>query len=699
MPVIRHRAIGLMLVMLLLGSGVAAAAADTPTDAAGRAPRRVTEGTLLWRVAGQKTLVPAPVLDTDVDLHVTGTLARATVRQAFTNPSAEWAEGVYVFPLPDDAAVDHLRMQVGDRIIEGVIQERTAAKETYERAKQEGKRTSLVEQERPNIFTTSVANIPPGAAITVEIQYQHVVRYDDGRWRLRFPMVVGPRYMPGAPQPGAPAGDGWSPDTDQVPDASRISPPVRDPARGLINPVRLRVALVPGVPLLRLESPYHPIRTAQRSDGSYEVTLGQDTVPADRDFELMWQPRAGTTPTAAVLTERVGEETFALMIVVPPAPPSVEAQELAREVIFVVDNSGSMAGASIEQAKAALKLALARLQPTDTFNLIRFNHTTDSLFPSAEPASPNNVQWAERYVSGLVANGGTEMLPALLRALDGQEHPDRLRQVIFLTDGAVGNEERLFAAIVARLGDSRLFTIGIGSAPNGHFMREAARYGRGTFTYIGSVTEVGEKMTALFRKLESPALTDLRLELDGGVPAEVFPDQIPDLYVGEPVVVSLRALALPARAVLHGRLGGMDWQREVPLQQTTEGAGIAVHWARAKIAALLDTRRPGAAEVDTRRAVIDIAMKHHLVSRYTSLVAVDVTPARAQDATLHRHALETNLPHGWEYTAVFGLGQGATDAALHAMLGAIALLAASALYLMLRYDIALARPRRDRHGA
>jgi Ca-activated chloride channel family protein len=291
------------------------------------------------------------------------------------------------------------------------------------------------------------------------------------------------------------------------------------------------------------------------------------------------------------------------------------------------------------------------------------------------------------------------MLPALLRALDGQEHGDRLRQVILLTDGAVGNEERLFAAIVARLGDSRLFTIGIGSAPNGHFMREAARYGRGTFTYIGSVTEVGEKMTALFRKLESPVLTDLRLELDGGVPAEAFPDQIPDLYVGEPVVVSLRASAMPGHAMLHGRLGGMDWQREVPLQQATEGAGIAVHWARAKIAALLDTRRPGAAEAETQRAVIDVAMKHHLVSRYTSLVAVDVTPVRAQDATLHRHAMETNLPYGWEYTAVFGLGQGATDATLHAMLGAIALLAASALYLMLRYDIALARPRRDRHGA
>src|SRR4029450_10808331 len=246
-----------------------------------------TQGALFWK-PGQGQ-VAAPVLATDVDIRVTGMIARAKVHQEFTNPVAEWAEGIYVFPLPDDAAVDHLRMRVGDRIIEGMIRERAAAKAAYTQARQQGQRTSLVEQERPNVFTTSVANIPPGAAITIEIEYQQTVHYDAGEFRLRFPMVVGPRYIPGAPAAAADGGDhapgtdqgpdargrsvdprepaaaadgaDHAPGTDQVPDASRISPPVRTPDLGPINPVRLRVELDPGLPLAGVGSPYDPIHT------------------------------------------------------------------------------------------------------------------------------------------------------------------------------------------------------------------------------------------------------------------------------------------------------------------------------------------------------------------------------------------------------------------------------------------------------
>jgi len=282
-----------------------------------------------------------------------------------------------------------------------------------------------------------------------------------------------------------------------------------------------------------------------------------------------------------------------------------------REVIFVIDVSGSMHGASIDQARAALGLALARLGPADSFNVIRFNHLTDSLFASAQRATPPNLQAADRYVGALRAEGGTEMLPALLRALDGQQGRGRLRQVVFLTDGAVGNEEQLFTAIRDRLGQSRLFTIGIGSAPNSHFMREAARLGRGTFTYIGSPDEVQAKMVALFHKLESPALTDVRLELPGVADAEVLPAEIPDLYLGEPIMVALRAGALPARVVLRGRFGTEPWELELSLHEAADGAGLSVHWARAKIAALLDMRRGGSHEDDVRHAVIDVALGHH----------------------------------------------------------------------------------------
>jgi Ca-activated chloride channel family protein len=673
---------GLILVSLIFVLAASAARAEVAGDARGRTDR-VTEGTLFWRGAEQATLVPAPTLKTDVNIVVTGIVARASVRQEFTNPSAAWAEGIYVFPLPEDAVVDRLRMKVGDRSIEGVIQERSTAKAQYEQAKQEGRRASLVEQERPNIFTTSVANIAPGAAITIEIEYQQTVRYDTGQFSLRFPMVVGPRYIPGAPVPGPSGGTGWSPDTVQVPDASRITPPVEHPTRGPLNPVSLTVELDPGSPLARLTASYHAVQTTPLADGRYRIELAQGSVPANRDFELVWQPSTEATPIATLFTERKGAETFAVLMVTPPASGALDGLRLPREVIFVLDNSGSMHGASIDQAKAALKLALERLRPGDTFNVIRFNHTTDAVFATAQAATPSNLAAANRYVGRIRADGGTEMLPALQQALDGHEHPGRLRQVIFLTDGAVGNEPQLFAAIHERLGDSRLFTIGIGSAPNSHFMREAARLGRGTFTYIGSIAEVKEKMVTLFAKLESPALTDV--EIDPVAGAEIVPERIPDVYLGEPITVALRAPALPSRVVLRGRLGVDVWERVLTLHPAGEGAGLSSYWASGKIAALLDRRRAGIAEDEIRRSVLELALTYHLVSPYTSLVAVDVTPVRPGDQSLESHALKTNLPEGWDYTAVFGLGQGATDAPVHVMLGLVSCLLAAALAAAARH--------------
>ena len=562
-----------------------------------------------------------------------------------------------------------------------------------EQAKREGRRTELVEQERANIFTTSVANIAPGAAVTIEIEYQQTLRWDDGRYRLRFPLVVGPRYIPGAPVARPSDAAGEAPNTDVVLDASRITPPVVHPSRGPINPVTLRVTLAPGAPLARLDSTYHAIHATPEPDGTYRIELGTGPVPADRDFELVWEPAAGTIPAAAVFAEGREDGVYGLLVVTPPSPAANAARRQPREVVFVIDNSGSMAGASIEQAKAALQLALARLGPADTFNVIRFNHTMDAVFEAPRLATREHVAIAARWVERLRATGGTEMRPPLMRALAGGEGDGRLRQVIFLTDGGVGNEAELFEIIRQSLGDRRLFTVGIGSAPNSHFMREAARYGRGTFTYIGAVSEVQEKMTALFRKLEAPALTDLRLELPGIAATEVLPDPVPDLYIGEPVVVAFRAATLPAHAVLRGRFGATTWERQVSLQRAPEHAGVATHWGYAKIGALLDARRGGGDDDGVRQAVIQMALAHHLVSRYTSLIAVDVTPVRPDGAALQSHAMPTNLPHGWDYEAVFGLGQGATDARLHAIAGLVVLISATALAIALRLRHVPGTPR------
>jgi Ca-activated chloride channel family protein len=638
----------------------------------------VRQGSLLF-ADGHGGYRPALTQRTEVEIDVSGMIARARVRQRFTNDGEQWAEGIYVFPLPETAAVDHLRMQIGERVIEGQIQERKLAKRHYEQAKAQGKKAALIEQERPNLFTNSVANIAPHETVVVEIEYQQVLRYDNGEFHLRFPMAITPRYIPGAPSEESVTrfdDRGWAVDTDRVPDASRITPPVWQ-GEGKINPITLTVHLDAGFPLARVASPYHAIRRidGDASRGITTITLADTDAVADRDFELNWAAQAGRAPRAALFTEQVGAERYDLLMVLPPDAATPQ-QRLPREVVFVIDTSGSMAGTSIRQAKQALTLALQRLQPGDRFNVISFNSTTDRLFDDARPASPENLDQARRYVAALNAGGGTEMRPALEAALRHSQEDSALRQVVFLTDGSVGNESELFKLIHNRLGRSRLFTIGIGSAPNSHFMAKAAQFGRGTFTYIGDLNEVRGRMEGLFQKLDSPLMSDLAVDADGGA-LESYPQRLPDLYRGEPLVIAIKGAQAGQVLTVRGRRLQAPWQARIALQNAIPGHGVGVLWARRKIADLMDQHRQGADREDIHNKVIRVALQHHLVSKYTSLVAVDVTPSRPQGAALERRALPVNLPRGQQYEKIFGhLPQTATAAPLDLFFGAVLLLMA-----------------------
>jgi Ca-activated chloride channel family protein len=626
--------------------------------------------------------VPAPLLYTDVAIDVSGIVARTRVTQRFANPGADWREGVYVFPLPEGAAVDHLEMRIGERRIEGQIRERAEARRTYEQAKREGKKAALLEQERPNLFTTSVAPIGPGEEVTVTIEYQETLRYDQGEFALRFPLAGTPRYIPGIDVETSAGGSGWAPDTDEVPDASRITPPVLHPAHGRINPVTITARIDAGFRLARLSSAYHPVEIQESASHRYTVTLRDGPVPADRDFALAWVPDVGASPGAALFVQPGADRRYALLMVV-PAAGSTETARVPREATFIIDTSGSMAGTSIVQAKQALLLALDRLQGGDRFNVIEFNSHTRPLFSAPLPVDRTTLANARAFVNGLRANGGTEMRAALEAAFTPGLAPGLVRQVVFLTDGAVGNEEALFALIRERLGDRRLFTVGIGSAPNSHFMTKAALFGRGTFTYIGDVREVQQKMGALFRKLESPVLTDLAVSWPGA--SESWPAQLPDLYEGEPIVVTTALDHADGDVVLTGRVGGAPWRAALPLGGNGAASGVGALWARAKIDALMDSAVAGASADDVRRAVIALALEHHLVSKYTSLVAVDVTPSAPPDAVVRKTAIPTNLPHGQQYEAIFGgLPQTATPAALQALVGTLTLLGALLLWPLAR---------------
>ncbi|HLU76323.1 MAG TPA: marine proteobacterial sortase target protein [Burkholderiales bacterium] len=653
---------------------------------AGESAEAAPAGVLTLRTADGKSVASAPRLATEVRMRITGMVARVRVVQRFENPYDDWYEGVYVFPLPDNAAVDTLQMRVGDRLVQGVIKERQAAKRSYEQAKARGSRAALLEQERPNIFTTSVANIGPRETVSVEIEYQQAVRYADGRFSLRFPLVVAPRYIPGLPLDASPGGSGWARDTTQVPDAARITPPVLHPRKlpddGVLNPVDIAIELDAGIPLADVASSSHDLRVERRSERAFRITPARAHIAADRDFTLDWIPKQGAAPYAAFFRERHGDADYGLLMIMPPGGDATRTR-LPREVVFVIDTSGSMAGASIEQAREALMLALRRLTPTDRFNVIEFNSVTRAFAAEALPATPARIRRALAWVAALQAQGGTEMAEALRTALTASRDPHLLRQVIFLTDAGVGNETELYALIRERLGDSRLFTVGIGSAPNGYFMRKAAEVGRGTYTYIGRTDEVARKMGELYAKLESPAMKNLRVQWPSGVAVETYPTRLPDLYHGEPLLLTVRAPELSGPLRVEGEQGALRWSQTLPLRHGVPNAGIARLWARAKIDALMDGVHEGRSLEAVKRDVIDVALDHDLVSRYTSLVAVEQMPVRPADAALKPGVVPNQLPEGWVHEAVFGpLPQTATPAAVHRLAGAIALLLAALLYFL-----------------
>lgn len=601
---------------------------------------------LFFRAKQSGNVLPAPVLGTAVEVRVTGIVARAKVTQIFSNPWKAWLEGIYVFPLPEGAAVDTLRMTVGDRVLEGVIQEKAEARQTYELAKQQGVKASLVEQQRPDVFTTSVANIGPGETVEIAIEMQQAVRWDQGKFHLRFPMIVAPRYTPAGPKAAA----------------SVIEAPVL-PAGAAANPFSFHVDLSTGFPLAKIESPSHGITVEKGSKERYAIDLAKGVAAADSDFLLEWSPAVGREPRAVFYSEEVDGEHYGLLMVMPPDAPEASGARIAREAIFVIDTSGSMNGESMEQARKALLLALDRLQPDDWFNVIEFDDDANALFDSSVPAQPQFVEKARESVRGLTADGGTNILAGMeIAFVKSRTLGWLVPQTVFITDGQVGNEAEIYKLIDANLGPRRLFTVAIGSAPNVSFLRKAAELGRGSFTHIATVQTVAERMGALFTQLEAPMLRDLAVRWDDPS-AEAWPERIPDLYLGEPLIVTVRQGEAGAVSVSGSRDSGA-WEDSFPAPARVRGAGLDKLWAQRKIEGLLDGLDLGTASDrgEVRREVTALGLRHHLVTRFTSLVAVDVESSAPAGVELVRGVVPVNRPRGdGPFAGGGGGGEGAVE--------------------------------------
>ena len=623
-------------------------------------------------------------LGSDFDIAVTGMMLKARVVQRFSNQTQDWLAATYVFPLPADSAVHGMRIRIGERIIEGVIKERQQAKQLFVKAKQEGKQAGLMAQERANLFTTQVANIAPGDTIEVAFEYLQTLHYESGEFSVRLPLTLTPRYIPGN-RTGELSANGWSFPTDQVPDAPAVTPPqvaaVADPAS---HQARVSLVLTPGFDLAGVTSPFHDIRI-KREQALYRIEPRQNPVVMNRDLVISWRPVAQQSPAAAVFTETrslpgaASPARHALLMVMPPEaafndiiPP--------RELLIVIDTSGSMSGASIIQAKAAVLMALERLRPGDRFNLMEFNSSHRSLFSAPQMAEQHALQQARQFVQQLRANGGTEMRGALQSAFAAPADESFLQQVVFITDGSVGNEHALLALIHQQLGNRRLYTVGIGAAPNEFFMRKAAEFGRGSFAMIGSQQQVQAQMSALFDRIEKPVMTDLEV-LVGNAKAEWFPQHIPDLYAGQPLVVHGRFSQWPDSIVVSGRFSGQRWQQRLQLQKPgsdqEETRGVATLWAREKVQALEDEgTRQGNRDLH-RASILELGLSYGIVTRLTSFVAIAREVVRNPADALKQASVPNLMPEGsTRQPPSVGMPQTALGVHQQFMLGLISLLVA-----------------------
>lgn len=629
---------------------------------------------------------PATLLNADYQVTVSGLIATTRLRQTFRNTSQQWREGVFTFPLPEQAGVHALTMEAGERRIEGRIAERQQARQRYEKAKEEGRQAARLDQQRPNLFSTHLANIPPGESITVELQYQQPVQYRYGEFELRLPTTLTPRYMPGVPLPVPESEEwlaGWALPTSQVSDAQRISP--FTVARGDVHPdshrASVNVDIDAGLPVASVSSPSHRVSGIRDGD-RVTVTPDNGRIVMDRDLVLRWRPVRGQEPSAAVFHEQFQGEDYLLAMLVPGLSQN---RDFPRELIFVLDSSGSMAGESIRQARQALLYGLETLRPGDRFNVLQFNSQTGSLYPRPVAVNAHNLSRARQYVREVTAGGGTEMAQALTRALDHQNQTPGgvVRQVVFITDGAVGNEEALFGVIRRQLGDSRLFTVGIGSAPNMHFMRDAARHGRGSYTTVQDSSDIAGTLESLFRKMQAPVLADIRSRWPVA-DVQPLPEPVPDLFRSEPLVQVVRGQPAEGDAVFSGtRPDGSRWSRSLALGSAVAGTGLHRLWAKQRIERLED-RRESQSEDTVRKLVTDLSVKHQLLTPYTSFLAIDQTPRRPASESLTDEAIPVLQPAGSK-ASMLRYPRTATLSPLLLVLGLMSLMFTLCLYLLRRF--------------
>jgi Ca-activated chloride channel family protein len=625
---------------------------------------------------------PALLMNSHLSGQVNGLLVSMTMVQEFKNDSVDWVNGRYVFPLPTDAVVDSLTLTNQDRVLRGVVKEKQQAKKEFEQAKSAGKKAGLLEQSRPNLFAMSMANIAPQSVVKAEITWVQKVDYEGGVFSLSLPTTLTPRYIPrqtlqynlsalaaAETEANMELHQGWLVTSQQQDDAELISPPqVSGLSLEDSHYIDIDIQLNAGLPLDTIASSSHAIDVQQHGD-SHQIRFKNKHELMDHDVLLQWQVAAQAIPKAAVFSEQKSDGFYQMFMINPPVKNIVST--LPKDVTFIIDTSGSMAGSSLQQAKQGLVAALDQLSNKDRFNIIEFNSDASQLYEDSKLVTQHSLHNAKRFVGRLNADGGTEMMKALQLAFQQTDHQQYLRQIIFITDGAVGNEKALFSYIHQQLGNARLFTVGIGSAPNNYFMQGAAKYGRGSSTLITNLSEVNSKMTRLFEKLTYPVMRDIQIAWPEGVEVESYPSAIPDLYVAEPLLLMARSDKPIKDITVTGQIAGQEWQQQLTINNTENTNNINKVWALDKVNALIEKAVLFAEPLSKyKEQIVKIGVENQIVTRFTSFVAIEEFISRPDTAL----ARDEHVPNLSPRAKLLSTPSTATPAGLHISLGLLLLL-------------------------
>jgi len=577
-----------------------------------------TSGALTVLDASGKAKSQCPLKHTDVKAEISGFLSRVVVTQQFQNPFQEKIEAVYTFPLPQNAAVDDMTMIVGDRTVKGKILRREEAQAVYEAAKSNGQVASLLDQERPNIFTQSVANILPGQEVKITISYVETLKYEKGAYEFMFPMVVAPRYIP---KPG-------DSDAPGVADASRLNPKVTPAGTRSGHDISLDVTLDAGLMVDSVNSSTHVVEIERPDVHTAHVRLRDNATIPNKDFILRYDV-AGKSIQDALLTHRSGKGGFFTMILQPPEQVTV-ADVTPKELVFVLDTSGSMQGFPIEKAKETMKLALDSLYPSDTFNLITFAGDTQILFPAPVRATKANLSKAQAFLSSRSGSGGTEMMTAIKAALEPSDAQDHMRIVCFMTDGEVGNDMEIISE-VQKHPNARVFAFGIGSSVNRFLLDKISDVGRGEVEYVGLGDDGSAAAKRFHERIRNPLLTDIAIDWNGLPVADVYPQRIPDLFSAKPVVLTGRYTSSGSGTLrLKGKLAGSDFVREIPVafpENDAQHDVLASLWARNRVDDLMGQDwagvQQGKPQPDLKETITQLGLEYRLLTQFTSFVAVE----------------------------------------------------------------------------